>query len=241
MYIEAYGIAVEHRGPMLYSLQLPASGADRRACAVCGAVRRGHQVHTCGRRADPGKGVRPEHSMPGLRQRLRAARCASLLRDHGTSRRCSATLGVLGNKHIPAAYLRASEGQRRELLAGLLDTDGTVVAAAARVQFAVTNQRLADDVYELVVSLGYRCGRTHQASAGPQRGDLDLLHPHLLARPTTCSGSSASSCRTRSARPARPRGSVAGTSSTCGRIDSRCRCAASRSTTTTTSISPAGR
>jgi len=35
-------------------------------------------------------------------------------------------LGLLRNKHIPALYLRASEQQRRALLAGLLDTDGTV-------------------------------------------------------------------------------------------------------------------
>ena len=66
------------------------------------------------------------------------------------------TLGVLGNKHIPTTYLRASEAQRRALLAGLLDTDGTVTAGGA-VQFSVTSQRLACDVAELVVSLGYRC------------------------------------------------------------------------------------
>ncbi|OCB29590.1 replicative DNA helicase [Mycobacterium malmoense] len=66
------------------------------------------------------------------------------------------TLGVLGNKHIPMDYLRASEAQRRALLAGLLDTDGTVTGGGA-VQFAVTNQRLARDVAELIVSLGYRC------------------------------------------------------------------------------------
>src|SRR5262249_36239536 len=34
-------------------------------------------------------------------------------------------LGVLRNKHIPAIYLRSSAQQRRALLAGLLDTDGT--------------------------------------------------------------------------------------------------------------------
>jgi replicative DNA helicase len=66
------------------------------------------------------------------------------------------TLGVLGNKHIPMQYLRGSETQRRVLLAGLLDTDGTVAAGGA-VQFSVTNQRLACDVAELIVSLGYRC------------------------------------------------------------------------------------
>jgi replicative DNA helicase len=35
-------------------------------------------------------------------------------------------LGLLLNKHVPANYLRASQQQRRALLAGLLDTDGTV-------------------------------------------------------------------------------------------------------------------
>ncbi|MGW6129057.1 replicative DNA helicase [Cellulomonas sp. NPDC055163] len=66
-------------------------------------------------------------------------------------------LGVLANKHIPAAYLRASEAQRRELLAGLLDTDGTVNPTGSP-QFTVTSRRLAEDVRELVHSLGYRTG-----------------------------------------------------------------------------------
>jgi replicative DNA helicase len=66
-------------------------------------------------------------------------------------------LGVLGNKHIPVEYLRASEPQRRALLAGLLDTDGTATRYGS-VQFCVTLRRLAEDVRELVTSLGYRCG-----------------------------------------------------------------------------------
>ncbi|QVI28488.1 replicative DNA helicase [Mycolicibacterium neoaurum] len=66
------------------------------------------------------------------------------------------TIGVLGDKHIPMHYLRASETQRRALLAGLLDTDGTVTKGGS-VQFSVTNRRLAADVEELIVSLGYRC------------------------------------------------------------------------------------
>jgi replicative DNA helicase len=63
-------------------------------------------------------------------------------------------LGVLGNKHIPAIYLRASEGQRRALLAGLLDTDG-YCNKAGTVQFAVTSQQLAVGTRELISSLGY--------------------------------------------------------------------------------------
>ena len=55
----------------------------------------------------------------------------------------------------PPVYLRASEEQRRALLAGLLDTDG-YVSRIGQIQFAVTNRRLAEDAFELVLSLGYR-------------------------------------------------------------------------------------
>ncbi len=65
------------------------------------------------------------------------------------------TLGVLDDKHIPAIYLRGSEAQRRALLAGLLDSDGTV-SPGGQVQFSVTDKRLAADVHELILSLGYR-------------------------------------------------------------------------------------
>ena len=75
------------------------------------------------------------------------------------------TVGVLTNKHIPMDYLRSSEAQRRDLLAGLLDTDGTVTNGGT-IQFSVTNERLADDVFELVVSLGYRCQRTSKRVRG---------------------------------------------------------------------------
>ena len=44
--------------------------------------------------------------------------------DHGTSG-ILRKVGVLGNKHIPADYQRASEAQRRELARWSVDTDGT--------------------------------------------------------------------------------------------------------------------
>jgi hypothetical protein len=68
-------------------------------------------------------------------------------------------LGVRCNKHIPLEYLQASIEQRRDLLAGLLDTDGTV-GQRGHVEFDSTNKRLADDVLELVRSLGYRPSMT---------------------------------------------------------------------------------
>ncbi|WBP93353.1 replicative DNA helicase [Mycolicibacterium neoaurum] len=75
------------------------------------------------------------------------------------------TIGVLGDKHIPMHYLRASETQRRALLAGLLDADGTVTNGGS-VQFSVTSRRLAADVEELIVSLGYRCRLSTKRVAG---------------------------------------------------------------------------
>ncbi|WP_150237151.1 replicative DNA helicase [Nocardiopsis quinghaiensis] len=75
------------------------------------------------------------------------------------------TAGVLGKKHIPQEYLRASIAQRRSLLAGLVDTDGTVDASGS-VQFAVTNERLANDFRELAHSLGYRTGMSTKRVSG---------------------------------------------------------------------------
>jgi hypothetical protein len=64
-------------------------------------------------------------------------------------------LGVLDNKHIPVSYLRASEDQRRALLAGLLDTDGYCNDRGG-IRFYSTLKRLARDVLHLVTTLGYK-------------------------------------------------------------------------------------
>nr|WP_218909284.1 replicative DNA helicase [Nocardiopsis sinuspersici] len=84
---------------------------------------------------------------------------------HGSVQALLRTAGVLGNKHIPQEYLRASIAQRRSLLAGLVDTDGTVDAGGS-VQFAVTDERLANDFRELAHSLGYRTGMSTRRVSG---------------------------------------------------------------------------
>lgn len=63
--------------------------------------------------------------------------------------------GVLGDKHIPASYRHGDVGQRLALLQGLMDTDGTCTLRGA-CQYDSTNRVLAEQVYELVCSLGYR-------------------------------------------------------------------------------------
>lgn len=65
-------------------------------------------------------------------------------------------LGVANNKHIPDNYLYADEQQRRDLLAGLLDTDGGTSGSGSGVCFHNTNERLIEQVRTLAASLGYQ-------------------------------------------------------------------------------------
>ena len=61
-------------------------------------------------------------------------------------------LGVMNNKHIPLSYKRASIKDRLELLAGLLDTDGSM--SKNGFDFIQKNKALAEDVVFLCRSLG---------------------------------------------------------------------------------------
>jgi hypothetical protein len=72
----------------------------------------------------------------GLRSRLRKA-------------------GLLGRKHIPTAYMRASASQRLALLQGLFDTDGHVSTSGAAC-FVQTDTQLTSQVLELLRLCGYR-------------------------------------------------------------------------------------
>ena len=65
------------------------------------------------------------------------------------------SLGLLGNKHIPAQYMTASVQQRRDLLKGLMDTDGNV-SKKGQCFFTQSNYELIKQVQELVRSLGIK-------------------------------------------------------------------------------------
>ena len=67
--------------------------------------------------------------------------------------------GLIGNKHIPVEYLLSSEEQRMELLRGLMDSDG-YCDTRGRCEFAQISGQLADDVYVLIRSLGYKATKT---------------------------------------------------------------------------------
>ena len=59
-------------------------------------------------------------------------------------------------KHIPEEYLTASKSQRLELLAGLLDTDGSLRAKEHRYVFSTTEPQLRDDFITLIHTFGWR-------------------------------------------------------------------------------------
>lgn len=65
-------------------------------------------------------------------------------------------LGVHGNKHIPAQYLRGSHQQRLQLLQGLMDTDGNANTVRGQAIFSTCDKGLSDSVRELLISLGQR-------------------------------------------------------------------------------------
>ncbi|WP_366146509.1 replicative DNA helicase [uncultured Pseudokineococcus sp.] len=172
MHLEAEGLVVEGQTGLTYVLRPPEPEPEPRSCVVCGAAftPRTSQVRSCGRscggRAKAVSAPVPAPTCPDCgRPSSGLRRCQACRDDHGTVTALLRGLGVLGRKHIPGAYLRASEAQRRALLAGLLDTDGTVNPTGS-VQIALTDQRLLEDVRELVLSLGYRCGTSTRRVRG---------------------------------------------------------------------------
>ncbi len=178
VYIEAEGLVAEPTGvDRRYSLQLPArEDVASRPCPMCGElfVPRTSQVQTCGKtcggalRASGGVGRRATCSDCGGPS-SGLAQCQACRDDHGTVKALLRGLGVLNDKHIPTRYLRGSIAQRRALLAGLLDTDGTV-APNGVVQFAVTSRRLAEDARELVAGLGHRVRMSTKRVKGRSEG-----------------------------------------------------------------------
>jgi replicative DNA helicase len=162
MLLEAEGLVVRPQTTaMRYSLTLPIDPAEVRACVVCGDefTPKAANVVTCGRSCGGrAKGFGQSAECPDCGEPSFArTRCRTCSADHGSVQALLRKVGVLGKKHVPASYLRASEPQRRALLAGLLDTDGTVTNTGS-VQFTTTSPALAEGVFELLVSLGYRVG-----------------------------------------------------------------------------------
>jgi len=98
-YIEAEGLDVRPSGPRVYTMVVPEpEPLPERACMVCGQLFRG--CVDCGRTTTAAV-------------RDGSVRCRSCHAGFGSVTGRLRTIGVLGDKHIPTGYLRASEAQRR--------------------------------------------------------------------------------------------------------------------------------
>ncbi|MGK5628219.1 replicative DNA helicase [Streptomyces sp. URMC 123] len=180
--IEARQVGGSITYALRYDVETPRT--SERSCVVCGAtfVPKVAHVRSCGQSCggkaravsapvrpttcvDCGKVCTSPYDTP---------RCAPCTRNHGSLLVELRALGVLGDKHIPQDYLRGSVEQRRALLAGLLDTDGTVNRTGS-VQFAVTSEVLADGFCELIAGLGYRYGR-HTKSVKGRSAKSSVVH-----------------------------------------------------------------
>jgi hypothetical protein len=128
----------------------------------------------CGLGHDSDFGTSPRPGRADMRQ------CRECVRQRSAGRRAGQTFAIrgsvdrwnvplrtvlkdadlLGDKHIPPAYLRASLDQRVALLQGLMDTDGHWSEPRGRAIFVTTLPGMAEQVFELVSSLGVICNRT---------------------------------------------------------------------------------
>ena len=97
--------------------------------------------------------LRPDRTVPLTIVTVRGL--MSALRKIGLLKIKTVGVPAVSQKTIPDDYLYASEKQRRALLAGLLDTDGTV-AKKGTVEFTTTIEELALKMRQLVQSLGYK-------------------------------------------------------------------------------------
>lgn len=92
------------------------------------------------------------YQVGSIRKDARSKAVAIGIRGGITKRLANA--GLLGHKHIPDIYLRASYRQRLALLRGLVDSDGTLGNDRGRAIFYSTEPHLVQSAAELARSLG---------------------------------------------------------------------------------------
>lgn len=125
-------------------------GTSDSAAITCGDQDRDFFVRELKRDNIP---VRPVRYGVAWRLRLSDGDRSQKARDRSVAAALRAS-GVLGNKHIPPHYLRASIEQRLALLQGLMDTDGHVTRRGY-CEYTTTSPQLRDGVAELIRSLGF--------------------------------------------------------------------------------------
>jgi hypothetical protein len=85
-------------------------------------------------------------------------------------------LNLLGDKHIPLIYLRASYNQRLELLRGFMDGDGHFHKKRKRNVMETTSKAQANYTMELVASLGWKPTLIQATTSGFGKVDIPCYH-----------------------------------------------------------------
>lgn len=85
-------------------------------------------------------------------------------------------LGLLGNKHIPYIYMRASFSQRLELLRGFMDGDGHFNVSRKRNVMETTKKWQAKAMMELVASLGWKPTLIKATTSGFGKKNIPTFH-----------------------------------------------------------------
>jgi len=87
-----------------------------------------------------------------------------------------------GEKFIPSEYLLGSVDQRVALLQGLMDCDGSSEGSSSRrVRYSTSSRRLAEDMRELVASLGGTANIHWYARAGQaDEGHVGIMLPETI-------------------------------------------------------------
>ena len=73
-------------------------------------------------------------------------------------------------KRIPDIYMTASEGQRLELLAGLIDTDGCCAQNERKYSISTVNEELKEGIISLVSTFGWRTNVSVEKAAASSSG-----------------------------------------------------------------------
>jgi DNA-directed RNA polymerase beta subunit len=91
-----------------------------------------------------------EAALSGLCNRVEEAPLKKYLRNYN----------LVNNKHIPNEYITNDRETRLKVLAGLIDTDGSVRAEGREIRICQgpANYKIIENAYTLAMSLGFSCG-----------------------------------------------------------------------------------
>ena len=92
-------------------------------------------------------------------------------------------LGLNRNKHIPEIYLHSSSDQRKAILAGLMDSDGSVNPRGGECVFVNGNEALIDGVIEILRSLGETPTKTKVDAPRENTNDYWIVNFYPLSSP----------------------------------------------------------